>query len=201
MRITLLLALAVALNAAQDLGDRSLPSGSPRIIHSGPTLPARPADTPATEVCLGDVAPDFSYQAVDARWRRLHDLVADHPALLVFGANEGVLRIVESDREALLDLGVLPVAVMGSRLGATRAVVQRLDLRFTVLADPQGVIASQFNAIDPANGRQLPAWFVLDSRRHVRALGRRELPLRGYAELVAEALGLPPRAGTVPAAR
>ena len=61
----------------------------------------------------------------------------------------------------------------------------RLELRFTVLADPQGVIAAQFNAVDPANGRQLPAWFILDTRRRVRGLGRQGLPLRGYAELAA----------------
>jgi len=201
MRITLLLAITVALAAAQDLGDRGPVQSGISSSNRSISLTSRPVDTPATEVCVGDVAPDFSYQAVDARWRRLRDLVADHPALLVFGANEGTLRIIESEREALLDLGVLPVAVMGSRLGATRAMVQRQQLRFTVLADPQGVIASQFNAVDPANGRHLPAWFVLDSKRRVQALGRSGLPLRGYAELVTEALGIPPKAAVRPVAR
>lgn len=197
MRITLLFAITTTIATAQDLGDRGL---SPTVhdLHAGYSYPARPVDTPATEVCLGDIAPDFSYQGVDGRWRHLRDLVRDHPALLVFGANEGVLRVLESEREALMDLGVLPVAVTGSRLGTTRAMVQRYDLRYTLLADPQGVIASQFNAVDPASGRHLPAWFVLDSHRRVRALGRTDLPVRGYAERVAEALGLPPRAATVP---
>jgi peroxiredoxin len=200
MRITLLFAITTTIATAQDLGDRGL---SPTIhdLHSGYSYPARPVDTPATEVCLGDIAPDFSYQGVDARWRHLRDLVRDHPALLVFGANEGVLRILEGEREALMDLGVLPVAVTGSRLGTTRAMVQRYDLRYTLLADPQGVIASQFNAVDPASGRHLPAWFVLDSHRRVRALGRTDLPVRGYADRAAEALGLPPRGGTVPSSR
>lgn len=201
MRITLLLAITSLFAAAQDIGDRGRSSSTANGLHSGYALNARALETPATEVCLGDIAPDFSYQGVDARWRRLRDLVHDHPALLVFGANEGTLRIIESEREALMNLGVLPVAVAGSRLGATRSMVQKHDLRFTVIADPQGVIASQFNAVDPANGRHLPAWFVLDSARRVRALGRAGLPLRGYADLVAEALGLPPTSATVPSGR
>lgn len=198
--ISLLFAITTTIGTAQDLGDRST-SEVARNPHAGYALTSHPFDTPATEVCLGDVVPDFSYQGVDARWRRLRDLVRDHPALLVFGANEGTLRIIESEREALMDLGVMPVAVTGSRLGTTRAMIQRQDLRFTVLADPQGVIAAQFNAVDPASGRHLPAWFVIDSHRRVRALGRTELPMRGYAEMAADALGLPPKASTVPTSR
>jgi peroxiredoxin len=201
MRITLLLAAAAVLSAVQDLSDRG--AMAPGSSFSARSLPiqARPAEPPASEVREGDIAPDFAYQGVDARWRRLRDLVTDTPALLVFGANEATLRIIEGEREALMDLGVLPVAVVGSRIGAARAQVNRHGLRYTVLADPQGVIAAQFNAMDPATGRQLPAWFVLDRQRRVRGLGRKGLPLRGYAELAAEALGLPPRSATVPAAR
>ena len=100
-----------------------------------------------------------------------------------------------------ISLTLLAVAVVGSRLGVTRALVNRSELRFIVLADPQGVIAAQFNAVDPANGRQLPTWFVLDPKRRVRGLGRKGLPLRGYTELATEALGLQPRTATLPAAR
>jgi len=202
MRITLLLAAAAIFGAVHDMSDRrSLPPGSSLSPRPGATLHALSLEPPPTEVCLGDIAPDFSYQGPDARWRRLRDLVAETPVLLVFGANDGVLRIVEGEREALMDLGIIPVAVVRSRLGVTRVIVNRLELRFTVLADPQGVIAAQFNAVDPASGRPLPCWFVLDARRRVRGLGRQGLPLRGYAELAAEALGLPPKAATRPAAR
>ena len=202
MRITLLLAITVTLGSTQNVGDRGMqPSGIASGVHPGTTLTSRPVDTPATEVCLGDVAPDFSYQGVDARWRPLHELVADHPALLVFGGSETTLRALESEREALLDLGVLPVAVVGSRLGATRTMVQKQELRYTVIADPQGVIASQFNAIDPASGRPLPAWFVLDTHRKVRGLGRSELPSRGLSALAAQSLGLAPKQAVVPTSR
>jgi len=202
MRITLLLAAAAIFGAVHDMSDRrSLLPGASYSPRSGATLQALPPEPPATEVCLGDKAPDFSYQGPDARWRRLRDLVAETPVLLVFGANDGVLRIIEGECDALMDLGVIPVAVVRSRLGVARAIVNRLELRFTVLADPQGVIAAQFNAVDPANGHQLPAWFILDTRRRVRGLGRQGLPLRGYAELAAEALGLPAKAATRPAAK
>ena len=202
MRITLLLAVAAIFGAVQDMGDRSqVPSGPSSSTRSGAALHTLPVETPAAEVCVGDPAPDFSYQGPDARWRRLRDLVAQGSVLLVFGANEGVLRIIEGERDALMDLGVIPVAVSGTRLGVTRSLVNRLGLRYTVLADPQGVIAAQFNALDAPTGRQLPSWFVVDARRRVRGLGRQALPLRGYAELASGALGLPPRTAARPAAR
>ena len=67
-----------------------------------------------------------------------------------------------------------------------------------MLADPQGVIAAQFNALDPASGRAIPTWFVLDPKRRVRGLGRTGLPQHGYQELAAGALGLPSKSATVP---
>jgi AhpC/TSA family protein len=202
MRITLLLAAAAIFGAVHDVSDRgALPPGSSPTSRPFATMHPMSLEPPATEVCLGDIAPDFAYQGPDARWRRLHDLVAEAPTLLVFGANDGVLRIIEGEREALMDLGVIPVAVVGSRLGVARSIVNRLGLRYTVLADPQAVIAAQYNALDPASGRQFPCWFMLDARRRVRALGRQGLPLRGYADLAADALGVPSHTSTRPAAK
>lgn len=201
MRITLLLAVAAIFGAVQDFSDRrSLPPGSSSAPRTDVALQARGVETPATEVCLGDLAPDVAYQGINAHWRRLRDLVAERPALLVFGADETTLLGIEREREALMELGVLPVAVVGSRLGVARALASRLGLRFTVVADPRCVIAAQFNAIDAMNGRQLPAWFVVDAQRRVRGLGRKGLPPGGYADLAAEALGLPPRTATLPSA-
>jgi peroxiredoxin len=202
MRIMMLLAVAAIFGAAQDMNDRSsLSPGASTSARSGAALHTLPVETPAAEVCVGDVAPDFSYQGPDARWRRLRDLVSQGSVLLVFGANEGVMRIIDGERDALMDLGIIPVAVSGMRLGVARSTVTRLGLRYTVLADPQGVIAAQFNAVDPSTGRLLPAWFVIDGRGRVRGLGRRTLPLRGYAELAAGALGLASKTAVRPAAR
>lgn len=201
MRITLLMIAVAVFGAVHDLADRGSTSGAPVPTRPGLALQGRPLDTPATEVCLGDIAPDVSYLGADARWRRLRELVAESPVLLVFGASDAALRAIEREREALMDLGVIPVAVAGSRLGVSRALANRLELRYTVLSDPQGVIAAQFNALDPATGRAIPTWFVVDTRRRVRGLGRAGLPQHGYQTLVAGALGLPSKSATIPAAK
>ena len=202
MKFTLLIAVTMMLAAPGDPGERTsqLSDGLPP--SADVTLLARRAlETPATEVRLGDAAPNFSYQGSDRRWRRLTDILAQGPVLLAFGADELTLRVIEHDRERLTDLGVIPVAVIEARAGVARAMVTRLRLEFTVLADAQGTIASQFNAVDPTTGRQLPTWFVLDRKRRVRGLGRRGLPLRGYTALAANALGLPLAGATLPTSR
>jgi peroxiredoxin len=202
MKFTLLLAIAVVLAIAGDPNDRfHRPTGSPVSSRTGTTLLGGPLEIPATEVRLGDRAPDFSYQGVDGSWRHLRDILEQGPTLLVFGADELTLRVIEHERERLLDLGVVPVAVTDLRSGAARALVRRYDLRFTVLSDRRGVVAAQFNAIDPGSGRQLPTWFVLDPKRRVRGLGRRRLPLRGYPALAANALGLPAPGAALPASK
>jgi peroxiredoxin len=202
MKFTLLFAVAALFAAADDPLDRiPRPSGSSLPVTDGTSLLARALETPATEVRIGDQAPNFSYQGGDGRWRHLRDMLVQGPVLLVFGADELTLRVIEHERERLLDLAVVPVAVIEARSGAARAMVERLDLRFTVLADARGTIASQFNAVDPVTGRQLPTWFVLDRQRHVRGLGRRRLPLRGYPSLAANALGLPASGAALPASR
>ncbi len=202
MKFKILLAVTALLGAAAGPDDRiSQSPGSPSSMHQGAPLQTLPLDTPATEVCLGDVAPNFSFQGVDGRWRRLRDLVAQGPLLLVFGADELTLRVIEHERERLLDLGVIPVAVTDSRAGVARGMVNRFDLRFTVLADVRGTIAAQFNAVDPRTGRQFPTWFVLDQKRRVRGLGRKGLPLRGYPSLAAEALGLAETGAALPTSR
>lgn len=202
MRITLLFAVTALLAAADDPMNRTpQSSGAARIIHEDTSLQARPLETFATEVQLGDEAPDFSYQGVDGRWIHLRDILVQGPVLLVFGADELTLRVIEHERERLMDLGVVPVVVSDARSGAARAMVSRCALRYTVLSDARGAIASQFNAVDAKNGRHRPTWFVLDPKRCVRGLGRRGLPLRGYPALAANALGLPAPGATLPATK
>jgi peroxiredoxin len=201
MKFTLVLAIAVMLAAANDPTDRGAVPTPSTGTSAGPALHPRALETPATEVCLGDVAPNVSYQGTDARWLRLKDITTQGAVLLVIGADERTLRVLEREREALMDLGVIPVAVLGSRLGVVRATAARLDLRYTVIGDPQGVIAAQFNALDGATGRHLPAWFVLDARLRVRGLGRKALPAHGYSTLAAEALGVPEKGQPVSTSR
>jgi peroxiredoxin len=201
MKATLLLAVSVLLAAGDGPNDRvPQPMEARSSRRDGASILPRPLETPASEVGLGDRAPNFSYQGIDGNWRRLNDLLVHGPVLLVFGADELTLRVLEHERERLMDLSVVPVAVVDMRTRAARTLVNRHDLQFTVLADLRGVIASQFNALDPATGRQQAAWFVVDAKRRVRGLGRR-LPLRGYPTMAANALGLPMPNALVPASR
>ena len=197
------LLVAAALLSTQDDSKNPIAQGlgPPASAQESGSLQPGPPEPPPAVVGLNDIAPDFSYQATDGRWRRLRDMLLTGPVLLVFGANDPVLRSIEHERGSLTDLGVIPVVVMESRNSSARSTVQRLNLQYTVIADSRSVIAAQFNAVHPATGRQLPSLFVIDRARRVRALDHRSLPVRGYVALVANALGIAERDVTLPAAR
>ncbi|MBI1795790.1 MAG: redoxin domain-containing protein [Candidatus Eisenbacteria bacterium] len=182
--------VAAALLSMRDVPNDH-PPGPPNDYIDGGAVHAAQTEPQASPVDLGDIAPDFSYQAADGRWQHLHDLLAQGPTLLVFGPTDVVLRAIERDRERLYDMGVVPVAVLDVRNGAARTTVEQLGLRYVVLADSRGVIAAQFNAVDGRTGREIPSLFVLDRKRRVRALMRTSLPARGYVSLAANALGIP----------
>jgi peroxiredoxin len=202
MKFTLLLALACLLTTQVEPDDHLSRNGSGTLpTQDASALLRRAIDPPSTEVQLGDVAPNFSYRASDGHWRHLSDIVAQGRVLLAFGADEAALRVIERDRDSLVDLGVVPVALVEGRPSATQGLARRLDLHYAILADPGNIIAAQFNAVDPATGRQMPSWFVLDRKRCVRGLGRHGLPRYGYPGLAANALGLPLPGTIVPTAR
>ena len=155
-----------------------------------------PPEPPSADVDLGDRAPDFAFQGDDNRWRRLRELLRQGPVLLVFGADPATLTAIERERDAILKLGALPVAVLDMRNGVAWATARRLGLRYLVIPDSRRVIATQFNAMDAGGERTAPAWFVVDRGGRVRAVKRGALPRQGYTARVAAALGLPdPDAG------
>ena len=164
------------------------------------TLRMGPPEPPTAIVRKGDPAPNFSYQSPDGRWRHLRDLVDKGSVLLVFAGREHHLVRLERERERLLDLGVLPVAILDVKQGAARSQVRRMDLTYTVLADPRNIIASQFNVVDPITQGAIPSWFVIDRRRKVRALGRGSLPVQDYPALAARALALAMPGSALPSA-
>lgn len=157
------------------------------------------AEPPTTEVFVGDPAPNFAYQGYDGRWMRLHHLLDHGSVLLVIGANDAQLSQIEREREALLRLGVVPVAVVDRRPGAARRIVAKLGLGYTVLPDGRQVIADQFNATE--KGRMIPSYFVVDARGKVRGLLRGSLPPQDYPQACAHALALPLPGSPLPASR
>lgn len=191
-----MLSLTLLLGSSPDL-ERGSSSAQPPLPST--TLPHEPAEPPATEICLGDPAPDFAYQGYDGRWMRLHHLLDQGPVLLVFGASEPQLTQLERERATLLSLGVIPVAAVDRKPGAARRLAAKLALGYTVLADGRQVIAAQFNATD--SGRVTPGWFVVDAHGKVRGLMRGSLPEQDWAPLCARSLALPTPGAPLPVSR
>ncbi len=159
--------------------------------HSRPSLSPASTEPAATVVLPGDVAPDVSWEAIGSRTLRLRDLRAHGHVLLLFSPTEAQLRALERDRDRLLSLRVVPAAVLDRSAAGAASLARRLALQFTVIPDPEGVIADQFNALDPATRRMAPAWFVVDHTGKVRALDRTRVPDGGFVPLASAALALP----------
>lgn len=181
-------ATAISVQAGDKVGNEPAPAVEPPTAQS---LRLKPPEPPSAGVDVGDTAPNFSYQTEDNHWRRLRELLQQSPVVVVFGAGDADLRALDRQRDALLKLGVLPVAVLDVRNGSAWAAAHRLGLRYPVIPDPRRVIGGQFNVLDPSNQRTLPAWFVIDRRGFVRALRRGEIPDERFPRLAAGALGLP----------
>jgi peroxiredoxin len=191
-----MLSLTLLVGGGPDLERGSKPVAMP--TSSTPTT-HEPVEPPATEICVGDPAPDFAYQGYDGRWMRLHHLLDQGSVLLVFGGNETQLSELERERSALLSLGVIPVAVLDRGRGTARRLAVKLGLGYTVLADARQVIAAQFNST--VSGRVTPGWFVVDEHGKVRGMLRGSLPEQDYPQLCARSLGLAIPGTSLPASR
>lgn len=161
-------------------------------------LARRGIEPQATPVVEGGPAPNFSFQLPDGRWRHLHDLLGQGAVLLTFGPRDEQLTGLERERERLLDLGVLPVAVIDGSSRAARSKIEHLGLSYTVIPDLRAVIAEQFNTLDPSTHHPMPCWFVVDRKGRVRALDRTRLPAQGFVTIAARALQRPGPGSTVP---
>ncbi len=196
------LALSVAL-----VGVLAAPCSASAGTHgkapSDPPVPASfgftsPEPGPAV-VDRGDNAPDVSWESPNG-WTRLRELRAHGAVLLVFGADDRELQRLERERARLLQMGVVPAAVLDRRAGACQALARRLQLGFPVVPDPQRVIASQYNTLDPVTRRAVAAWFVVDRKGAVRGLSRAGLPGDAWTPVAAEALNLPAPGVALPTA-
>lgn len=199
MAIASSLLFAVALALGNDPGISPGAGAPPPETSRHPLSVVGPLETPASQVAVGDVAPDFAFKSYDGQWRRLSDLRAHGPVLLVISPDPRQLQSLQAERDRLLDLGVVPVAVCDVSPGTAYGMVRRPRLGFSLLADPRGVIAEQFNAVDPRTTESTPAWFVVDQKGRVRAMGHDAFPPGGFAPLASRALGVPLDAESRPA--
>jgi peroxiredoxin len=195
--VTLIAVLALAIGSLQasDSDAPALPD-APRSTSNASAIDAEP---PSSTVGVGDTAPNFAYETPDHHNRRLRDLLAQGSVLLIFAPTEDQLKVLEHERDSMLQRGVLPVAVMDRRDSAARSLASRLRLHYPVLGDPRGVISEQFNLLDPTGPRCRPGWFVVDRQGRVRGLHRAALPESDFTSLATRALGLPADGATLPA--
>ena len=160
--------------------------------------PAR-TEPPVMVVMTGDSAPDVAWEGPASRPQRLRDLRAQGHVLLVFSPTEAQLLALEHDRGHLLDLRVVPAAVLDRSATGVAGRARRLGLHFTLIPDSRNIIAAQFSALDPATRRAAPAWFVVDRSGRVRGFDRTGVPEGGYPRLVSTTLALAAPGATLPA--
>src|SRR5438067_2083412 len=91
--------VSVWLAALADPSGGGLSHPAPEPHRSDPQAIQLATEPPVSEVRVGDIAPDFSYQAGDGSWRSLHDLTRGGHVLLVFAPRERELHAIERDRE------------------------------------------------------------------------------------------------------
>ena len=180
--------LASALNTPSDHSHLNAAADAYHAVSVNHTIPK--AELPGMPA-VGQIAPDFTYQSSDMLWQNLHDMLEQGSVLLVFGAGDDQLRQIEHERENLLHQGVVPVAVVDHRDHDVWATVRRLNLNYSLLADPHCVLAEQYGVLDAAARHTHTAWFGVDRSGHVRGSGRGESPSRGWTTLTADVLGLP----------
>lgn len=162
------------------------------------TLAPVPSEPAVTIVAAGDPAPDVSWDVPGGRPQRLRDLRAQGHVLLVFSPTEAQLRALEQERDDLLDVRVVPVAVLDRGSARAADLARRLGLHYVVVPDPRNIVAAQFNVLDPATRHASPAWFVVDRSGRVRGLDRRGVPDGGYLSLATRALALASRDAILP---
>jgi peroxiredoxin len=193
-----LVAMLAAFNGGDGL-DRS--STSPLDPNSGTSLGALAPEPPNTPVQVGDTAPNFAWNSTDNRVRRFRDVLQHAHALIVFAPTDDVLRSLESERESLADMGVVPVAVVEGRGGAVAARARRVGAHYLVVADPRHVIGSQFDVVDGVTDRTIPCWFVVQRSGTVRGRWHEGDPTQGWTRIAASALAIPLGDATVPVSR
>ena len=175
--------VAIALDYATAVTAVTSPAVPPAAVSAPKALPALPG--------AGERAPDFVYQSHDYMRRRFHDMLKQGAVLMVFAPTDADLRALESERDAMLARGVVPVAVLDRRDTDVWKVVRRLDLSYSLLADPRGAIATEFGAWDAAGTHATSAWFVVAADGRIRACARGTMPAGHMAATAFAALGLP----------
>ena len=125
---------------------------------------------------VGESAPMFSYLSTDGRWHEFGALLADRPVLLVFGARSAEIEALQGVRPIFDEMGLNVAVALDMRAGSAAAFSKRLRLDGPIISDPKRAIASLYHSLDRSSQRHAPAYFLVDSKRTVRAMGYGSMP-------------------------
>jgi peroxiredoxin len=139
-------------------------------------LPPSSAEPEAAALQVGWPAPMFSYLGVDGRWHRSDELLSHGPVLVMFGPSDSDLTDIQRLAPAFNELGVRPIAILDLPTRGTSALSRKLGLSAQLVSDPMSAIAGLYHTVDAATGRHSPSYFLIDSRRTLRAMYFGPLP-------------------------
>jgi len=141
-RIVLLatLPLTLALGCAKD---------SPQPSPSAPSTTSAAASAPATEVTVGQPPPDFTATDQDGKPVHLADLKGKPVVVYFYPKDEtpGCTKEACSFRDAWADLqkkGVVIIGISTDSAASHKAFASNHQLPFTLVSDPDGVIAAKY---------------------------------------------------------
>ena len=197
---TALAALFVFATTLGDGNDRT-PTTNPDLVSRVSHPPASVTEISFPPVQVGDPAPDFTWVGPDNLTHALHDVLLQANVLLVFAPDDATLQKLESERDEMAQIAVVPVAVLDARGKTAANRARRLGVHFLVVPDATHLIGSQFSQLEASSGRLLPAWYAVDRKRMVRGAGNDITGPTAWTRIAASALAIPSPDVPLPAAK
>lgn len=111
-----------------------------------------PADTPPAPLALGDPVPAFTLRDQSGKERRLDEFLGRSHVLVVFYSRDFTpqatqqLRHFKELTDALADQGVVVLGISDNSWFSHKRFHQWLELTFPLLSDPDGSVATQYDA-------------------------------------------------------
>lgn len=186
---TAIAALFVFATTVGDGNDRT-PSSNPDLVTPVSRPPASVTEISYPPVQVGDSAPDFTWVGPDNQTHALHEALLQANVLLVFAPDDAALQKIESERDDLAQIAVVPIAVLDARGKAAANRARRLGVHFLVVPDATHLIGSQFSQLEASSGRLLPGWYAVDRKRVVRGAGS-AIDGASWTRIAASALAIP----------
>ena len=188
MRILALVFLA-GLVVAQGPSRADEPKTTPKrpVAPTSSTTPSLPQLRVAGNVYVGDLAPDFMLTSSRLKDVRLSEYRGNW-VVLRFVSERRELPLLEAEHARLTELGLLLVGVCKDPPQALRALAERSNVPFDVLADATGEVSAMYGLYDEANARCRPGFLILDRQGVVRLALQGEVPAGDVVSLARFAL-------------